>query len=221
DIWDTSSASNPAAAPSKDFAHHTRLRYEDRPDPTTSFRRGWRTTATKRLVGIDVTSAPFDTSSGSGRHLVRRYHLGYDPDFHVSLLTSLQVEGRCSGDETQAPTEDADEALSGTNCPRLPGMTFDYQHVLGFDTQGKSTVSDLSGYEAFDERIHTMANSPDHSVDEEQTDLFDVNSDGLPDILVTAPGLFNGKHGVYFNGLGGKADSLGAGTIGVQGVLGA
>jgi RHS repeat-associated protein len=219
DIWDTSPVSNPAAPLLTEYAHHTRLNYEERPDPAVSFRRGWRTSLTKRLAGIDVTSRTFEASGA--RHVVRRYHLGYDADFHVSLLTKVQVEGRCSGDETQAPAEGSDETLPDTDCARLPAMTFDYSHVLGFDTTGKSTIGDLPGHEAFDERVHTLANSPDHSVDEELTDLFDVNSDGLPDILVTAPGLFKGKHGVYFNGAGGKADSFGASTIGVQGLLGA
>src|SRR5258708_15717141 len=104
---------------------------------------------------------------------------------------------------------------------RPPPMTFDYQHVLPFDTSGNPSSRDIPGYEGFDERIHTIGNSPDHSVDEELTDLFDINADGLPDILVTAPALFGGKHGVYFNGAGGRPDTFGADTIAVESVLGA
>jgi hypothetical protein len=36
----------------------------------------------------------------------------------------------------------------------------------------------------------------------------DVNADSLPDVLVTAPGLFGGRQGVFFNGLG-SAGGLG------------
>ena len=52
-------------------------------------------------------------------------------------------------------------------------------------------------------------------------DLFDVNSDGLPDVVVTQPGTFGGKHGLFLNGSGGRADAFGATTMGVAGVLGA
>jgi RHS repeat-associated protein len=233
DIYDTSPAANPAAAALSDYAHHSHLWYEDRPDPTTSYRRGWQTAMTRRLVAVDVASKTFAGDVTAPRHQVRRYHLGYDHNYHVSLLKSVQVEGRCSGDEASAPAEGSGERLSqplppsansdtpATACPALPAMTLDYQHVLPFDTSGQPGTVDLVGYEGFDERIHTMANSPDHSVDEELTDLFDINSDGLPDVLVTAPGLYGGKHGVFFNGGDGTADSFKAGTIGVSGVLGA
>jgi RHS repeat-associated protein len=100
-------------------------------------------------------------------------------------------------------------------------MTFDYQHVDGYDTNGNPSPNRLPGFEEFDGRVHSVANSPDHSVDEELTDLFDVNSDGLPDILVTAPALFGGKHGVFFNGAGGKPDTFGQDSIAVIGVGGA
>src|SRR6266508_6114528 len=124
-------------------------------------------------------------------------------------------------DWIQATQEGPGEVVGTTSCPRLPPMTFDYQHVLSFDTKGNSARRDLPGYEGFDERIHTMTNSPDYSVDEEQTDLFDINSDALPDVLVTAPGFFGNKHGVFFNGALGTPDSFGRDTIEVAGVLGA
>jgi RHS repeat-associated protein len=221
DIYDTPPAANAAAAEVSQYAHHTHLAYESRPDTTFSFRRGWKTSASRRLVRIDVASKTFDGSTTEARHLVRRYHLEYDPDFHASFLKSLQVEGRCSKNETEAPAEGTGEIVAATSCDRLPAMTFDYQHVRPFDTSGKPSDRDLAGFEGFDERIHAMTSSPDHSVDEELTDLVDVNADGLPDVLVTAPGLFSGKHGVFYNGSGGTPDKFGLQTIGVNGVLGA
>src|SRR5262249_8546998 len=173
-----------------------------------------------RLVGVDVASKTFAGAIDSPRRLVRRYHLAYDADFHVSLFKSVQLEGRCAGDEEQAPAE-VGEVVPPTGCATLPPMTFDYQHVLPFGTSGNPSARDLPGYEGFDERIHAMVNSPDHSVDEALTDLFDVNADGLPDVLVTQPGLYGGKHGVFFNGAGGKPDTFGLDSIAVAGVLGA
>ena len=100
-------------------------------------------------------------------------------------------------------------------------MTFEYEHVSSFDVEGKSAPRDLAGYEGFDERVRAVAKSPDHSIDEEQADLFDINADGLPDLLVTAPALFGGKHGIFVNGAGGNPDSFGPGTVDINPVLGA
>ncbi len=221
DIYDTPPAASASSAQVSTYAHHTRIVYEPRPDTTFSFRRGWRVDQTQRIARVDVASK-ITGGLTAPRHLLRRYHLAYDANYHVSLLTSVQLEGRCSGDEASAPAESNTGDLPNvTGCERLPPMTFDYQHVAPFKTDGSQGVADLAGYEGFDERITTMAQSPNYSVDDELADLFDINSDGLPDILVTAPGYFGGKHGVFFNGAGGRKDSFGASTIGVAGVLGA
>jgi RHS repeat-associated protein len=213
DIYDTPPASAPASAALGAYAHHARLRYEARPDPTFGYRRGWRTTMALRLAGVDVTSKTF-IADGS-RELVRRYHLAYDSKFHVSLLKSVQMEGRCT---TSNPTEDTAGALSSSTCPTLPAMRFDYQHVDAYTTAGTAGLADLVGYEGFDERVKTMAASPPFSLDEELTDLFDVNADALPDVLVTAGGMFGGKHGVFYNGQGGTPEGFGiAGTLEVKG----
>ncbi len=204
DIYDTPPVTNTTTAPLSAFAHHAHVNYEARPDPTITYRRGWSTTQALRVHGVDVASENF---AGSGpRELVRRYHLSYDPGFHVSLLTSLQMEGRCAS----VVQESSSGVLpSVTGCPALPAMTFNYQHVAPFDTSGGVSTADVAGWEGFDERIHPMAGSPDHSLDEALTDLFDINADGLPDVVVTAPYLYNGKHAVFFNGVGGHADSFG------------
>ena len=207
DVFDTPPAASPSTAPLTAYAHHTHLSYEARPDATFSFRRGWQATQGLRLIGVDVTSANFGASGP--RELVRRYHLSYDPAFHVSLLASLQLEGRCASTGGAQITESGG-LLPPTSCPTLPPMTFGYQHVAPFDTGGNPSTADLPGWEGFDERVHAMASSPDHSLDETLTDLFDVNADGLPDVVVTAPFLYGGKHAVFFNGAGGTADAFGA-----------
>jgi RHS repeat-associated protein len=224
DIFDTTPAANPTTVDVSAYAHHTYLYYEPRPDPSVSFRRGWRTATTRRLARIDVASQTF-VADGS-RRLVRRYFFDYASNFHVSLLSGVQVGGRCADNESGAPKEENDQIVPPTDCLRsaattLPEMTFEYQHVA-YDDNGKPKNGDLLGYEDFDSTVHTFASSPDHSVNEELTDLFDINSDGLPDVLVTAPGLYGNKHGVFFNGFGGKPDSFTQCTIGVApGTLGA
>jgi len=213
DIYDTPPASSPASAGLDSYAHHARLRYEPRPDATFGYKRGWRTTMAFRLAGVDVTSKTF--VADGPRELVRRYHLAYDSSYHVSLLKSVQMEGRCT---TSNPVEDTSGALSPSSCPRLPAIRLGYQHVDAYTTAGVVGVADLVGYEGFDERVKTMAGSPPFSLDEELTDLFDVNADALPDVIVTAGGLFGGKHGVFYNGQGGTSDTFGiVGTLAVKG----
>ncbi|HVJ88455.1 MAG TPA: toxin TcdB middle/N-terminal domain-containing protein, partial [Labilithrix sp.] len=214
DIFDTPPAANAATAPVSSYAHHTHLRYEARPDVTTSYRRGWRADVTLRLEGVDVTS--YDFQATSGRQLVRRYHLSYEPNSHVSLLKSVQMEGRCPA--TPVPESEATGLLPPTSCPRLPAMTFGYQHVSPFRIDGSPANAELSGYEGFDERIHTLASSPPHSIDEALTDLADIDSDGLPDVVVTDPARYNHGHGVFFNKGTAFAPAV---TMAVEGVLGA
>src|SRR5690606_7669492 len=134
--------------------------------------------------------------------------------WHNSLLSSVQVEGRCSDTETGGFITESGGSLSSplallgtsgpalpdTNCPRLPAMRFDYSHVEGVLGDGAAigpVLSDGAGlnFEAFDERVIDLSSSPDHSLDEALTTLMDVNRDSLPDVLVTAAGLFGGQHG--------------------------
>lgn len=213
DIYDTPPAANAVIAPVSSYAHHTHLRYQARPDVTTSYRRGWRADVTQRLQGVDVTSYDFQATS---RELLRRYHLSYDANAHVSLLTGVQMEGRC----TEPVAESGTTGLlpPTTSCPRLPAVTFDYQHVAPFRVDGSASTADLPGYEGFDERIHTIAASPPHSIAEALTDLADIDSDGLPDVVVTDPARYAHGHGVFFN----KGSAFApAATMAVEGVLGA
>jgi RHS repeat-associated protein len=207
DIFYTPPTADPSTPDLDAYAHHARLVYEARPDATQSYRSGWLIEQTQRLVRVDVTSKPFGTSTGS-RELVRRYHFGYDATFHASLLTSVQVEGRCEDTsvqgEPQAHATESGGVLGATACPRLPPMRFDYSHVQGMLADGSATAPALAGYEAFDERTIELSESPGHSLDETQTSLMDVNSDGLPDVIVTAAGLFDGDHGVFFNSTSGS-----------------
>ncbi|MDD9938437.1 MAG: FG-GAP-like repeat-containing protein [Myxococcales bacterium] len=200
DIYDTSPAADPTSSDLATFAHHTHLRYEARPDPASSFRQGWLTQVRFRLQGVDVTAKPFEGGTGAPRSLTRRYHLEYDESLHRSLLLSVQMEGRCQ----QEILEDSDELLPDTACERLPAVRFGYEQVTGpqqplLDSQGLA-------FQEFDERVHVLATSPPHSLDEELTALMDIDRNGLPDVLVTAPGSYDDEHGLYLNGLDAAGD---------------
>ncbi len=222
DIFHTTPAANPATTETSAFAHHVRLVYEQRTDPTQSYRSGWLIEQRLRLRRVDVATKPFSGDGDSARRQVRRYHLGYAPTFHTSYLESVQVEGRCDGDETAAPAESNQALPETTGCARLPAMTFGYSHVAPYTLDGSKGSADLEGYEGFDERLRSLVSSPANSVDEELTDLFDIDSDALPDVLVTAPGTYNDNHAVFFNSPKGVADSFSSAVeMKVKGVLGA
>jgi RHS repeat-associated protein len=221
DIYDTTPAVAANTTTVTRFAHHTRLVWESRTDPSESYRSGWRTLETQRLQRVDVASKAYTTGESGARRMVRRYYLGYDTKFHASLLTSVTVEGRCGATETAASAETAEQLPSVTNCPRLPPLQFDYSHVNGFSTAGTSRQGDLPGYEAFDERIQQIGGDPPHSVDEDQADYFDVNADGLPDVMVSETGLYGNGFGVFFNSSKGIRNTFGAPVlISASGVAG-
>jgi RHS repeat-associated protein len=204
DIFDTSPASAPTTTNLALYAHHTSIAYEPRPDTALSYRAGYQEFLERRVSGIDVTSKPF-AAGGSAlpRELVRRYHLGYDPTAHRSLLTSVAMEGRCAS----AVTENAAQSLPPTACPQLPAMAFEYQHVPG----GGASLADSQGraFDPFDTTVRDLGQSPPNSLDESDTGLLDVNGDGLPDVVVTAAGRFGGKHGLYLNGAASGAIGFG------------
>ena len=206
DIFDTSSASAPTTTDLTQYAHHTAITYEARPDTVISYRAGFQEIAQLRIHGVDVTSKPFTGGPAVARELVRRYHLGYDATSHRSLLTSVQMEGRC----TTAVTENSSQALPSTACPQLPPVTFDYGHVASANTP--LTDSQGFAFEPFDSTLNTLAQSPSNSLDDPDTGLVDINGDGLPDVLVTAPGGFGGKDGLYLNGAG-TSGAIGFGQL--------
>ncbi len=215
DVYDTPPSSDSPDASLSTYAHHVQISYQTRTDPVFSFRRGYRTDLLLRVLGVDVTSMPFNPAANASRELVRRYHLGYDSRYHASLLVNVTLEGRCP-----QPIAENGGTLPSTSCPTLPPTVLGYQHVTPFTIGGQAGVADLPGYEGFDDRVLHMSGSPNYSLDGKTTDLFDINADGLPDVLVTQPGLFQGSHGVFFNG-GSGANTFSPSTISVTGVLGA
>jgi RHS repeat-associated protein len=201
DIFDTAPASATGSVDDKDWGHHTRIVYEDRPDQATSYRRGWVTTVTKRLSHVDVTAKGSDATAN--RELLRRVHLTYadelDPNgLRASLLERVHVEGRCGSPTLE---NDSGALLDVTACPTLPAVVLGYSHVVD--------GSYPDGFEAFDSTVRDMTGDPDHSLDEDWTDLYDVNADALPDVVAMMPGLYGGKHALWLSGHNGQLDNFG------------
>ncbi len=196
DIYDTTPVSDPAATDLSRYAHHTRLVYVERFDKLISFRAGWRMDHQLRLERIDVTSKPFE-SAAAPRQLLRRYHFGYDLFSHASLLVSFQQEGRCA----TPVVESTDGSLPKSACPRLPGLTFEYQRV----NSTEPAVADSTGltYEPLATELKSLSNSPPHSLGQMETGLMDVNGDALPDVIVTSAAVYKGNHGLFLNGAAG------------------
>jgi len=198
DIYDTAPIGG--IQTNADWAHHTKIVYEDRTDQATSYRRGWKTVVTRRLSHIDVTSKGDDASQP--RELLRRMHLTYADQvspggLRASLLERVHVEGRCAN----AVAEDAAGALPSTACPTLPPIVLGYSHV--------EDGSFPDGFEAFDTTVRDMTGDPDHSLDEDWTDLYDVNADALPDVVTMMPGLYGGDHALWLNGYEGQMNAWG------------
>jgi RHS repeat-associated protein len=186
------------------WAYQVHLEYVDRTDVTRSYRRGWETIQGLRLSTVTVSAK--DNDPIGERRLVRSYGLSYLQHSHLSLLSSVQAEGRCG------------EAQPGERCA-LPKMRFRYTHVE-VDANDEPVFAD--GFEVINESVTAIASSPKHSVNEDYTDLYDVNSDGLPDVVTMMPGLYNHEHGLWIQGQGGHADRFGPlQYMGLKAVLGA
>ncbi|MBK8591845.1 MAG: VCBS repeat-containing protein [Sandaracinaceae bacterium] len=194
-------------APLRDYAAHVSIAYdENRPDRFSSYTTGWRTELARRVRMITVTMA--ETEVGM-RYLVRRYHLSYDGRVHHSLLASVQVEGRPRAALSNAPPGVLthgmvlESALGSQGAPvgeLLPPMTFEYSQM---------PVGTVAGFGGVDNTVINVPFGPDVSVDLADADLYDVNTDGLPDVIVTEPARYRTRDGrpaagVFFNGFEGE-----------------
>lgn len=187
------------------YAFRVAFEYEARPDALFSYRAGWRVETARRLAKITVYAAEEEVGA---RYFVRRYHLRYDPASYHSLLAEVQVEGRpdvenvSKGPGVYTFVRIPEGALSSQPVGRLlPPMRFTYSRM-------PSSGPQVPGFGGVSNVVNIARNSPDVSLDHAQADLFDVNGDGLPDLIVTDPARHrtsNGQPaiGVYFNGFTG------------------
>ncbi|MCB9592813.1 MAG: hypothetical protein H6719_08775 [Sandaracinaceae bacterium] len=212
---DTCAGVGPNCSASLDtYAARVHLVYEARSDVFAGYTTGWRIGTARRLKRVEVTA--WDDTRNE-RTLVRRYHLRYQTDRFHSLLASVQVEGRPQteampgvmvGDRHVSERSLGDRIVGEL----LPPMTFRYSEMGG----GGPTSTPVAGFGGISTAVQSVASSPPHSVDEARSDLFDVNSDGLPDLIVTDPARYTMPDGspavgVFFNGFSGaRATPAGA-----------
>lgn len=169
-------ASGTTSAPASAFAYHVELVWE-----APTYRQEDRTSADrrpfyKRLRRVAISAKTW--ANAANRELVRAYNLTYFPTRGVpglateapfwgrSVLKSVAHEGRCS-----IPIQESGGFLpAATGCPTLSvtPTTFGYQRAEV--AMGTATRIDVPG-------ITYLAN----------TTIFDVNRDGLPDIVESWP----------------------------------
>jgi RHS repeat-associated protein len=182
DVYWNNPPGSGAEAPLDDYQHHVELVYGSRDDTYFSYASGFRQETTKRLERVTVESVPFGMPPGSAREIVRSYLLGYDPYSYLSLLTAVQVVGAgCTN--PAAPGCSVDENGS------LPALTMEYTGLK----RGYPTV----GHGALNWRVEEVLNGPASSVQRADTDLFDANSDGIPDVLNSRQAYFGGGHQIH------------------------
>ncbi len=194
------------AAPLSAYGARVRLVWESRGDVWSAYTSGWRIDTALRLRRVEVTA--HDDGIGA-RALVRRYHLAYDPASFHSQLASVRVEGRpLTGEHPEWGVEIGDRTFAESRLDErivgalLPPMTFGYSAL---DRSGSDVIP---GFGAFRPQVRDIVSAPPHSVDEARSDFFDVNSDGLPDLVVTDPARYRTASGepavgVFFNGFTG------------------
>jgi RHS repeat-associated protein len=187
------------------YGARVRLIYEAREDAFTTYTSGYPITTALRLKRVEVTSRELGASS---RSLVRRYHLRYRTDSFHTLLDAVQVEGRPSVDAggwEEGVLGLSESSLNDTVVGSLlPPMRFTYSTL----PTGSGTSPAIPGFGSLSNRIVEVRNSPLNSIDEARTELFDVNSDGLLDVIVTDPARYRTPSGapavgVFFNGFSG------------------
>lgn len=161
DVWDTPPADANVIFPA-DFAHHVHLTWEAPPFLRGLPMPGFRATPDLRLVGIDVTSQPFERKT---RQLLRRYHVGYVTEGNRYYLTTYEMEGRC------APIDElADGSLPYTHCRRLPATRLRYSQREHTTRTGAIV----------------LPSPPPHVQGKPiPVTVLDVNGDSLPDFIET------------------------------------
>jgi RHS repeat-associated protein len=153
------------------YAHHTHLSYNT--SYGSSSTRVDRARHTNYLTGVDVTSQTF--AGGGPREQVRRYLLSYTPEGHQVELSQVKLDGWCSsGDPTEnattglLPPEPASGSPACGAGPSAnawpPATTFTY-----------SRASFAPTYTTLPTTFNARPPTPPA--------IFDLNSDGLPDLI--------------------------------------
>jgi RHS repeat-associated protein len=173
DIYYNSPANDALGMNVDKYQHHVELIYDrrSRQDIQVTYKPGFAVVTAWRLQDIRMETVPFGQAPSGGRELVRRYELRYDPQSYTSMLTALRMVG-------------SDDVSS------YPEMRFGYTQV-----EGEHVVP---GFGAINGKLRALDSSPPYKLSQAVVDFFDLNADGLPDVLVSDTGRFN-DHGLFFN----------------------
>lgn len=168
DIYDT-----PTNAKLKEYAHRTHLEWSEvgsRQWPSHS--PHWFQVPRRHLTQVIVTSAPLTSTA---REFVRRYTLQYHEDKVQTLLTSVQLEGRC-GRSDQSGIAEATALAGPTLCPTLPPTSYFYPFAPAIDWHTQPAHLDS---------VDATAAGPTPNPDDGPV-YMDVTNDGLPDFVVAS-----------------------------------
>lgn len=141
-------------------SHEVHFYYEQRPDPYTDYRSGFRICTSRRCTRICINSC--------GK-LVRRYVLGYRKD-PSDIIYHATNQGIPLGFSLLHQIAQYDNTQLVTDAGYLPPMRFAY---TPFDPNNA--------------RVRCMSNPPPYSLGLTSTQIVDINGDGLPDIVHTSP----------------------------------
>jgi len=164
--------------------------YEERPDPFSDYRAGFKIRTGRRVFRIRVLT------QGSP---VREYRLYYDTDgtgiidpsaqgavpLAFSLLTKVTRFDNSGGQNYLPPIRFGYTRLHTKDRDNPPQGNFPGPEDVDLNGNG---IEDGTG-------VHQMANAPNVNFQDGQADFLDVNGDALPDVFHTD----NGQHYYYLN----------------------
>ncbi|MCU0682762.1 MAG: hypothetical protein MUF34_11025, partial [Polyangiaceae bacterium] len=197
------------SAPFGEYAVRVRFVYEPRPDAFTSYAAGFAVRSSKRLQRVEVTSAG---ATVGARALVRRYRLRYHATSFHSLLTEVQIEGRPEHLDASAGSNVGEASVAESSLgdavvgPLLPPLRFRYTGDDALTPAGLPTL---------DATVRAAPSSPNVGLNAGTAALYDVNADGLVDVVDTDVTRYQTAEGapavgVFFNGFTGAQAGVGA-----------
>jgi Salmonella virulence plasmid 65kDa B protein len=184
DIYDTSHPGD--QSPTTDsFAHHTHLVYGTAQPAlgASPIAPVWLALPTFLLERADITSQ--DYAATAARQQVRRYYLSYNNVGATAppqpALQQIQMEGNCVGAGNQSTIvftannfevdgQLLDPSIATNTCQKRPPTTFTYN---------ASSVTSATVAGAIGTMMPSLSGSATRPV------IFDINNDGLPDVLDT------------------------------------
>jgi len=174
DIFDTAKLGAPLETTSH-YAHHTRLVWEHHDFHAARYAHNWlRSQHELRLARVDVSS--HSEHEAEPRQLLRRYRLRYttSPVRNRSFLVGVQMEGRCMPAALQ---ETAEDQRIDAECATAVPMPWTEMTYSGSVPRAQLQSWALNGF------CGQGAGNCDAITDPTSTTLFDINGDGLPDVV--------------------------------------